>query len=56
MTLLPEIDDLRVPRARRLRRRRPEVFALEDIADVVGDGPDEVIAAAARACPRAPSW
>lgn len=29
----------------------PEVFALEDIARVVGAGPDELMLAAAEACP-----
>jgi len=29
----------------------PEVFILEDVARVVGDGPDELIIAAAEACP-----
>jgi ferredoxin len=31
----------------------PEVFVLEDVARVVGDGPDEVMLAAAEACPSA---
>jgi ferredoxin len=29
----------------------PEIFRLEDIAVVVGDGPDELMLAAAQACP-----
>jgi ferredoxin len=29
----------------------PEVFAIEDVAVVVGTGPDELMLAAARACP-----
>ena len=29
----------------------PVVFILEDVARVVGDGPDELIIAAAEACP-----
>jgi ferredoxin len=29
----------------------PDVFALEDVAIVVGDGPDDLILEAARACP-----
>jgi ferredoxin len=29
----------------------PEIFALEDTALVVGDGPDELILRAAQACP-----
>ena len=29
----------------------PQVFALEETAVVVGDGPDELILAAAEACP-----
>lgn len=29
----------------------PHVFALEDVACVIGDGPDELLLAAAEACP-----
>jgi ferredoxin len=29
----------------------PEIFRLDDIAVVVGDGPDELMLAAAQACP-----
>ena len=29
----------------------PEVFALDDVVRVIGDGPDEVLLAAAEACP-----
>ena len=29
----------------------PQIFALEDTAVVIGDGPDELILAAAEACP-----
>jgi ferredoxin len=29
----------------------PQIFALDDVARVVGDGPDEVLLAAAEACP-----
>jgi ferredoxin len=29
----------------------PEVFILEDVARVVGEGPDELMLAAAEACP-----
>jgi ferredoxin len=29
----------------------PEIFALEDVAVVVGTGPDELMLAAARLCP-----
>ena len=29
----------------------PEVFELDDVATVVGTGPDELLMAAARACP-----
>jgi ferredoxin len=31
----------------------PEVFALDDVARVVGTGPDELLLAAAEACPSA---
>jgi ferredoxin len=29
----------------------PQVFALDDVVRVVGDGPDELLLAAAEACP-----
>lgn len=29
----------------------PQIFALDDVARVVGDGPDDVLLAAAEACP-----
>jgi ferredoxin len=29
----------------------PEVFAIEDVAVVIGSGPDELMLAAAQACP-----
>jgi ferredoxin len=29
----------------------PEVFALDDVARVIGNGPDELLLAAAEACP-----
>ena len=31
----------------------PEVFALDEVAKVVGTGPDELLLAAAEACPSA---
>jgi ferredoxin len=31
----------------------PDVFMLEDVAEVIGTGPDEVLLAAAEACPSA---
>jgi ferredoxin len=31
----------------------PEVFALDEIAEVVGTGPDDLLIAAAQACPSA---
>ncbi len=31
----------------------PEVFALDDVATVIGTGPDELLLAAAEACPSA---
>jgi ferredoxin len=31
----------------------PTVFAVDDIATVVGDGPDDVVLEAARSCPAA---
>ena len=29
----------------------PQIFALDDVARVVGDGPDDLLLAAAEACP-----
>jgi ferredoxin len=29
----------------------PEIFRLDDVSVVIGDGPDELMLAAARACP-----
>ncbi len=31
----------------------PEVFVLDDVAQVIGQGPDELLLAAAEACPSA---
>jgi histidinol-phosphate/aromatic aminotransferase/cobyric acid decarboxylase-like protein len=39
------------PCPRRLRSVAPEVFAVEDVAIVIGAGSDEAILEAARACP-----
>ena len=31
----------------------PQVFRVEDVAEVMGDGPDDVVLEAAKACPSA---
>ena len=51
MTYLPQIDTSACLAHGDCVAVAPRVFALEDLAAVVGDGPDEEIVAAARACP-----
>ena len=52
MTLIPTIDDLACSGHGDCVHEAPGVFVLEgDVAEVVGSGPDELILAAARACP-----
>ena len=38
-------------RARDCEALAPEIFAIDDVAVVVGTGPDELMLAAAQACP-----
>lgn len=51
MTLVPVIDASACSAHGDCEDIAPEVFRLEDIAVVVGDGPDELMLAAAQACP-----
>ncbi len=52
MTLIPTIDDAACAAHGDCVEVAPTVFALEgDIAEVIGAGPDELILAAAEACP-----
>ena len=51
MSYTVEIDESACAAHRDCVEIAPEVFILEDVARVVGDGPDELIIAAAEACP-----
>jgi ferredoxin len=51
VTLVPVIDASACSAHGDCEDIAPEVFRLEDIAVVVGDGPDELMLAAAQACP-----
>ena len=51
MTLIARIDDYACLGHGDCAAIAPQVFALEDIALVVGDGPDELLRSAAHACP-----
>jgi ferredoxin len=51
MTLIARIDDYACLAHGDCAAIAPQVFALEDIALVVGDGPDELLRSAAHACP-----
>jgi ferredoxin len=51
MTYLPHIDAAACAAHGDCVAIAPQVFALEDLAVVVGDGPDDLIVEAARACP-----
>ena len=51
MNYLVEIDDGACAAHGDCVDLAPGVFALEDVARVIGDGPDEVLLAAAEACP-----
>jgi ferredoxin len=53
MTLLPRIDEMACCAHGDCAAIAPEVFAMEEIAVVVGTGPDELLLKAARACPAA---
>lgn len=51
MTLLPQIDDHACLAHGDCAHVAPDVFAVSDVAEVVGTGPDELLRQAARACP-----
>jgi ferredoxin len=51
MTLVPHVDELACAGHGDCAVIAPDVFDLEDIAIVVGSGPDDLIMQAARACP-----
>jgi len=53
MTLLPRIDELSCCGHGDCAEIAPEVFRVDEIAVVVGSGPDELLVKAARACPAA---
>lgn len=51
MTLVPIIDEAACAGHGDCADVAPDVFRVDDVALVVGTGPDETILAAARACP-----
>jgi len=51
MTYLIQIDEAACAAHGDCVDLAPEVFALDDVVRVIGDGPDEVLLAAAEACP-----
>jgi ferredoxin len=51
MTLVPVIDAAACSAHGDCEDIAPEIFRLDDIAVVIGDGPDELMLAAAQACP-----
>jgi ferredoxin len=51
MTYLVEIDEGACAAHGDCVDLAPHVFALDDFARVIGDGPDELLLAAAEACP-----
>jgi ferredoxin len=51
MSYLVEIDDGACAAHGDCVDLAPEVFALADVAQVIGSGPDELLLAAAEACP-----
>ena len=53
MTLIPQIDEYACAAHGDCALVAPDVFAVEDIAVVVGTGTKEAVLAAARACPAA---
>jgi ferredoxin len=53
MTLLPRIDEMACCAHGDCAAVAPDVFAVDEIAVVTGTGPDELLLAAARACPAA---
>jgi ferredoxin len=53
MTLLPRIDEMACCAHGDCAAIAPGVFAMEEVAVVVGTGPDDLLREAARACPAA---
>jgi ferredoxin len=53
MTLIPHVDEFACSGHGDCAAFAPSVFAVDDIAEVTGTGPDDAILAAARACPAA---
>ena len=51
MTLMPHIDEFACAAHGDCALAAPEVFTIEDIAIVTGNGSDEAILEAAQACP-----
>lgn len=51
MTLLPLIDPNACAAHGDCADLAPQIFAVEDVAVVIGTGPDELMLAAAQACP-----
>ena len=51
MTLVPVIDDNACSAHGDCEDIAPEIFRLDDVAVVIGTGPDELMLAAAEACP-----
>ena len=51
MTLIPKVDELACAGHGDCAVVAPDVFDVEDIAIVVGPGPDDLILKAAKACP-----
>jgi ferredoxin len=51
MSYLVEVDDSACAAHGDCVEIAPEIFALEDVAVVIGSGPDELALAAAEACP-----
>jgi ferredoxin len=51
MTLVPKVDELACAGHGDCAVIAPDVFDVQDVAIVVGTGPDETIMEAARACP-----
>ena len=51
MALTPRIDELACAGHGDCAVVAPNVFIVDDIAEVIGTGPDDVVLEAARACP-----
>ncbi len=51
MSYLVEIDEAACAAHGDCVELAPQVFALDDVVRVVGDGPDDLLLAAAEACP-----